>query len=397
MSEQVISPRFRGFIGLTTHPEGCAEAVRKQVSLVKEQCPGQGLGTVLVLGNSTGYGLGSLLTTVFGYGAQALGVCFEREPKEGKTGSPGYYNLCEAHRLAKADGKHLETIIGDAFSDEIKAQVVSALKERFAPVDCIVYSLAAPKRLDPRDGVLYSSTLKPVGKTYTGKSIDLRDHSIGEVTIQPASEEDIAGTVKVMGGEDWERWIDLLQQEGLLAKGCRTVAYSYIGPEVTYPIYRSGTIGKAKEHLEATAKQLNQRLQDHCAGRAWVSVNKALVTQASAAIPVVPLYISLLFEVMKAKGSHEGTIEQTIRLFNDHLRPGNEPQVDDEGRIRLDDWEMAADVQAEVNRRWHAVTTENFRELADLDGYQRDFHQLFGFGFDEIDYAAPTEIDRPLV
>ncbi|TVR44948.1 MAG: trans-2-enoyl-CoA reductase family protein [Planctomycetota bacterium] len=396
MSEQVINPRFRGFIGLTTHPEGCAQSVRQQLKVVQAGCPGSGLGTMLVIGNSTGYGLGSFLTGVFGYGAKALGVCFERPPQNNKTGSPGWYNLCEAQAQARAAGKQVETIVGDAFSDEIKAQVVAALKERFGPVDCIVYSLAAPKRLDPRDGVLYASTLKPVGKTYTGKSIDLRDNSIGEVTIEPASDDDIQGTIKVMGGEDWQRWIELLDEAGLLAKGCRTVAYSYIGPQVTYPIYRSGTIGKAKEHLEATAKTLDQLLQQRCQGHAWVSVNKALVTQASAAIPVVPLYISLLFKVMKAKGSHEGTIEQTVRLFNDHLAPGKEPQLDSEGRIRLDDLEMDANVQADVDHLWQQVNSENFLELADFEGYQRDFHALFGFGLDGIDYSQATEVDRSL-
>ena len=397
MSETVIKPRFRGFLGLTTHPEGCAESVRKQVEVVQQGTPGEGLGNVLVLGSSTGYGLGSLLTSVFGFNAKALSVCFEREPKNGKGGSPGYYNLVEAHRLAKKQGKQLETIIGDAFSSEIKEAVVTALKERFGPVDCIVYSLAAPKRLDPTDGTLYSSTLKPIGDVYTGKSIDLRDNTVGEVTIQPASEEDIASTVKVMGGEDWEMWIDILEREGLLAPGCRTVAYSYIGPEVTYPIYRSGTIGKAKEHLESTAHNLDARLQKLCGGNAWVSVNKALVTQASAAIPVVPLYISLLFKVMKEKGTHEGTIEQIVRLFVDHLTPGKTPTLDDAGRIRLDDWEMAEDVQTAVDKLWEEVSSDNFNSLADFEGYQSDFHALFGFGIDGIDYEAPTELERPLV
>lgn len=396
MSKQVIAPRFRGFIGLTTHPEGCAAAVRRQLQVVRDRCPGSGLGTILVIGSSTGYGLGSLLTGVFGYGAKGLGVCFEREPKDPKTGSPGWYNLAEAQRQASAEGRQLETIVGDAFSNDIKDQTIAALKERFGPIDCVVYSLAAPKRLDPSDGTLYSSVLKPVGQTYTGKSIDLRDYSVGEVSIDPASDEEIAATSKVMGGEDWQMWIERLADAGLLAPGCRTVAYSYIGPEVTYPIYRSGTIGKAKEHLEATAKSLDALLQQRCQGNAWVSVNKALVTQASSAIPVVPLYISLLFKVMKEAGTHEGTIEQAVRLFTDHLAPGQSPTLDAEGRIRLDDLEMDPQVQAAVGKLWEQVNTENITQLADLDGYQSDFQALFGFGLPEVDYSQPTEVDRSL-
>ncbi|TVR11810.1 MAG: trans-2-enoyl-CoA reductase family protein [Planctomycetota bacterium] len=396
MSEQVIAPRFRGFIGLTTHPEGCAASVRRQLQVVRERCPGSGLGTILVIGSSTGYGLGSLLTGVFGYGAKGLGVCFERPPKDPKTGSPGWYNLAEAQVQASAEGRQLETIVGDAFSNEIKEQTITALKERFGPIDCVVYSLAAPKRLDPSNGTLYSSVLKPVGSSYTGKSIDLRDYSIGEVTIDPASEDEILATQKVMGGEDWQIWMERLADVGLLAPGCRTVAYSYIGPEVTYPIYRSGTIGKAKEHLEATAQHLDSVLQKHCQGNAWVSVNKALVTQASSAIPVVPLYISLLFKVMKEKGTHEGTIEQAVRLFNDHLAPDKSPTLDSEGRIRLDDREMDPAVQQAVAELWKQVNSDNLTQLADLDGYQSDFHALFGFGLPEVDYSQATEVDRPV-
>jgi enoyl-[acyl-carrier protein] reductase/trans-2-enoyl-CoA reductase (NAD+) len=396
MSETVIKPRFRGFISLTTHPEGCAANVRSQVDYVKEKLPGEGLGNVLVIGSSTGYGLGSLLSAVWGYGAKALGVCFERPPKDPKPGSAGWYNLAEAHRLAREEGRQLETINGDAFSTEIKAEAIAALKERFGKIDLVVYSLASPKRTDPSDGTTYSSVLKPLAGSYTGKTIDLRSNEITEVTLETGTAEEKAATVKVMGGEDWQMWMDALSDADLLAEGCRTVAYSYIGPKVTDAIYRSGTIGAAKDDLEATARAMNASLQDKLGGNAWVSVNKALVTQASAAIPVVPLYISILFKVMKAKGTHEGTIEQMVRMFAEQIGPGKTPSLDEAGRIRIDDWELADDVQAEVDAVWQTVATDNFESVADFAGYTSDFQGLFGFGIDGIDYDAPTEVDRPL-
>ena len=297
---------------------------------------------------------------------------------------------------AKQAGRRFETINGDAFSTEIKQQVVSALRERFSKVDMIVYSLASPKRTTP-DGVTHSSVLKPIGRSYSGKTIDLRDETIDVATIDPASDEEIAATTTVMGGEDWADWVNLLKDEGLLADGCRSVAYSYIGPDVTHAIYRAGTIGKAKEHLEQTARDLNAALQESCGGNAWVSVNKALVTQASAAIPVVPLYISLLYKVMKNQGTHEGCIEQIVRLFKDHIGPGKEPTLDPEGRIRIDDWEMDIATQSMVEAEWGHVTTENLHEQSDYPGFKREFRQLFGFEVDGIDYEAPTEIVRDLV
>lgn len=392
MPEIVVAPRFRGFICTAAHPDGCAANVAEQIATITASGPGTGLKRVLVLGASTGYGLSSLLTSVFGYGADAVAVSFEKEPTERRTGTAGWYNVAAAIAAAKDAGRSITGINGDAFSHAMRDQVIATLKEQ-GPVDLVVYSLASPKRQDPDSGEVYSSVLKPIGSTYTGKSIDLRDNSIGEVSIEPASDEEIANTVKVMGGEDWQLWIDALAAAGVLADGCRSMAYSYIGPEVTFPIYRSGTIGGAKEHLEATAKTLHEKLAA-TGGGAWVSVNKALVTQASSAIPVVPLYISLLFKVMKAKGTHEGTCEQIVRLFKDHLGPGATPQLDDQGRIRIDDWEMAADVQAAVDEIWPQVTSETFAELADFEGYTADFQRLFGFSVPGIDYEAPTEIQR---
>ena len=396
MAEVVISPRVRGFICLTTHPEGCAANVREQVSYVSEKTPGEGLKNVLVVGSGTGYGLASLLNASFGYNANTLGVCFEKEPSEKRPGTAGWYNLAEAHRLAKEQGKLLETINGDAFSHEIKQQVIAALKERFGKLDMVVYSLASPKRKDPDSDTVWSSVLKPIGETFSGKTIDLREHQVTTASIDPANDDEIANTSKVMGGDDWQLWIDALAEADLLADGFRTVAYSYIGPEVTYPIYRSGTIGNAKEHLESTGKALNERLQSSVNGSAWVSVNKALVTQASSAIPVVPLYIGILYKIMKEKGTHEGCIEQITRLFNDHIGPGATPTLDDASRIRIDDWEMAEDVQAAVKTIWDEINTDNLNELSDYQGYQDDFLKLFGFGRADVDYDAPTEVVRTL-
>jgi enoyl-[acyl-carrier protein] reductase/trans-2-enoyl-CoA reductase (NAD+) len=394
MSEQVVEPKIRGFISLTAHPEGCAMNVRQQVELARTGASGE-LGNALVIGSSTGYGLASFLVTAFGYGASTLGVCFEKEPSDTKTATAGWYNLVEAHRLAEAEGRHVETINGDAFSDEVKREVVRALRDRFGPLDTVVYSLAAPRRRDA-EGTIWNSALKPVGESYSGKAFDLRKHEVIEAaTIEPASEEEIEATRKVMGGEDWRAWVELLLEEGLIADGCRMVAYSYIGPEVTAALYRRGTIGRAKEDLEATASDLNAMLEAH-GGGAWVSINKGVVTQASSAIPGVPLYMSLLFKAMKEREIDEGPIEQIMRLYADYLGPGRTPTLDDEHRIRLDDLEMREDVQREVSERWDLVTTENLYELTDYAGYRRSFEELFGFGVNGVDYTRPTEVNRQL-
>ena len=394
MSLQVIEPRIRGFISLTAHPEGCAVNVREQREVVRAAGITGHIGTALIIGSSTGYGLASALVSCFGYGAKTLGVCFEKEPEESKPGTAGWYNLAEAHRLAREEGRVFETINGDAFSTEVKQRVVEALR-RLGPVDLVIYSLAAPRRKDAT-GTVWNSALKPIGQPYTGKAFDLRGEAVTEASIEAANEDEIASTVKVMGGEDWSDWIELLLGEGLLAPNARTIAYSYIGPELTAAIYRDGTIGHAKEHLEETGHALHARLEAAVGGDAWVSVNKAVVTQASAAIPAVPLYLSVLMKLMKERGTHEGPIEQIVRMFRDHTGPGASPTLDAKGRIRLDDLEMQPDIQAQIAGIWENLTTENFRAQSDYAGYQSDFHRLFGFDVPGVDYTVPTEVNRPL-
>ena len=397
MAEQVVQPRIRGFIATNAHPDGCAENVRAQLAMAQAQLPGAGIGSALVVGSSTGYGLASTLCACFGYGAKTFGVCFERPSTEERSGSAGWYNLAEAHRLAREDGRTLETINGDAFSHEVKRKAIEALRERFGKLDLLVYSLAAPRRQDPDGETVWNSALKPIGEAYSGKAMDMRSEQVVERAIEPASDEEIESTLKVMGGEDWAAWVEALRDADLLADGFRTVAFSYIGPEVTHAIYRSGTIGRAKEHLEATARQLTDLLHDCCDGEARVSVNKAVVTQASAAILAVALYMSILFKVMKANGTHEGPMEQMVRLFRDHLGPGATPIADEEGRIRLDDLELRPEVQAEVAALWERVNTENLDEVSDYAGYRHYFRRLFGFEVEGIDYDAPTEVHRELV
>ncbi len=397
MAKVVINPRIRGFICTTAHPGGCAANVQKQIAVATAGGPGKGLGNVLVVGSSAGYGLASTITALFGYGAKVLSVAFERPGTGEKAGSGGWYNLAEVHRAAKAQGKTIETIIGDAFSAPITAQAIAALQARFGKIDTFIYSLASPKRTDPVTGITHSSVLKPIGPTYTSQTIDLDTDQIKSITIAPANEDEIANTVKVMGGEDWERWIKALAEAELLAPGFRTVAYSYIGPQITYAVYRKGTIGAAKDHLEATALRLSRDLKAAFGGGAWVSVNKGLVTQASSAIPVVPLYTSILYKVMKANGTHEGTIEQIVRLFAEQIGPGKTPQVDEAGRIRIDDREMRAPVQAAVDQIWQTITSENLLDVSDYKSFKQEFRTLFGFEVAGIDYTVPTEVEVPLV
>ncbi|HET6280162.1 MAG TPA: enoyl-ACP reductase FabV [Polyangia bacterium] len=396
MSLQTISARIRGFICLNAHPVGCAENVRAQIDLVSAGAPGRGLNDILVVGGSTGYGLSSLLTAVFGYGARGVAVCLERPAQGEKTASAGWYNLAAAGRMATAAGKSITTINGDAYGDDIKAETVALLKQRGSKLDSIVYSLASPKRVDPRTGVSYTSTLKPLGASYRSKTINLNTDQVISVEISPATEADIEATRKVMGGEDWELWIRALVDAGVIAKQCRTVAYSYVGPELTYPIYRSGTIGKAKEHLEATARALDAELGAGFGGSAYVSVNKGLVTQASSAIPVVPLYISILYKLMKERGTHEGTAAQIKRLFQTHLGPGRTPTLDELGRIRIDDLEMDPEIQRGVLSTWDQISTENLFHLTDYAGFKQEFRSLFGFEVPGVDYAQPVETDVPL-
>lgn len=387
----IIKPKVRGFVCVTAHPEGCAAHVREQIRVVRQRGPLlSGPRKVLVLGASTGYGLATRIVSAFGAGAATLGVFYERPGSPGKPASPGWYNSAAFEREAKAAGLWARSVNGDAFSSEIKAQTVGLIARELGSVDLVVYSLASPRRVDPVTGEVYRSVLKPIGRPYHSKNLDTDRHQVTEVTVDPASEEEILHTCKVMGGEDWQLWMEALRAGGVLAPDATAVAYDYIGPEVTWPVYTNGTIGQAKRHLRQTAERLNSTLGP-TGGRAFISVNKAVVTQASSAIPVVPLYISLLFKVMKEKGLHEDCIQQMDRLFRDFLYAGSRPKVDDEGRLRLDDLEMREDVQRQVAALWDQVSTENLDSLADYQGYREDFLRLFGFGFEEIDYSVPVD------
>lgn len=385
----IIAPKVRGFICTTAHPTGCAAHVQEQIDYVKSQPALEGAPKrVLVIGSSTGYGLSSRIAAAFGGGADTIGIFFEKPGTERKPGSAGWYNSQAFAEKAEAAGLYAKNFNGDAFSHELKQEVIRAIQKDLGQIDMIVYSLASPRRQDPDTGEVYKSCLKPTGDTYTERTLNTDKGEVDMVTIEPASAEDIENTVKVMGGEDWKLWIDALSEAGVLADGFKTVAYSYIGPEVTWPVYTDGTIGRAKEHVEKTASEINA---EHGGQTALVSVNKALVTQASSAIPVVPLYISLLYKIMKEKGTHEGCIEQMHRLFADHYCAENGPTLDDKGRIRIDDWEMADDVQAAVAELWPKVSTENLREMTDFDSYQSEFLKLFGFGLDGVDYESDVE------
>lgn len=386
----IIEPRMRGFICLTAHPEGAAQNVRNQIAYVKSKGKINGAKNVLVIGASTGFGLASRIVSAFGSDAATLGVFFEKGPQPGKTASPGWYNSAAFEREAHAAGLYAKSINGDAFSNEVKQQAIDIIKADMGKIDLVIYSLASPVRTDPKTGVLHRSVLKPIGTTFTNKTVDFHTGKVTQVSIEPANEEDIANTVKVMGGEDWVLWMEALKEAGVLADGALTVAYSYIGPAVTEAVYRKGTIGRAKDHLEATASQISQMLGG-IGGKAYVSVNKALVTQASSAIPVIPLYISLLYKTMKEMGTHEGTIEQIQRLYAQRLYSGGEVPVDESGRIRIDDWELDPKVQDRVAALWEEATTENLSGIGDLDGYRDDFYHLFGFKVEGVDYAADAD------
>jgi len=383
----IIEPRMRGFICLTAHPDGCAQNVKNQIAFVKSKGKIDGSKKVLVIGASTGFGLASRITSAFGSGAGTIGVFFEKPPSEGKTATPGWYNSAAFETEAQKAGLYAKSINGDAFSNEIKQQTIELIKADLGQVDMVIYSLASPVRMHPITGILHRSVLKPIGQTFSNKTVDFHTGVVSQVTIEPANQEDIDNTVVVMGGEDWKMWIDALQIAGVLANGATTIAYSYIGPEVTEAVYRKGTIGRAKDDLEATAFKITDSLKS-INGKAYVSVNKALVTQASSAIPVIPLYISLLYKIMKAEGIHEGCIEQIQRLFEQKLYTGKEIPTDEKGRIRIDDWEMRDDVQERIKTLWEKATSENLTEIGDLTGYKQDFLNLFGFGFEGVDYTA---------
>jgi enoyl-[acyl-carrier protein] reductase/trans-2-enoyl-CoA reductase (NAD+) len=386
----IIVPKTRGFICLTSHPEGCAQNVKNQINYVKSKGSIDGPKKVLVIGASTGFGLASRITSAFGSNAATIGIFFEKPAAPGKPASPGWYNSAAFEQQAHQAGLYAKSINGDAFSNEIKQQTIDLIKADLGQIDLVIYSLASPRRTDPVTGVTYNSTLKPIGQPFTNKTVDFHTGVVSEISIQPANEEDIENTIKVMGGEDWEMWIDALKAENLLAPGATTVAYSYIGPLLTEPVYRKGTIGRAKDHLEATAFTIADKLKD-LGGKAYVSVNKALVTQASSAIPVIPLYISLLYKIMKEEGIHEGCIEQIQRLFQQRLYTPTEIPTDEKGRIRVDDWEMREDVQAKVAELWKQATTESLPAIGDLKGYSTDFFNLFGFEVPGVDYEKEVD------
>jgi len=389
----IIKPKVRGFVCVTAHPTGCSAHIQEQIDHVKAKGPiKQGPRRVLVIGASTGYGLASRITAAFGSGAATLGIFFERPSEEGRPATPGWYNSIAFTRAARAAGLYAGNINGDAFSDDIKRQAIATIaRDMGGPIDLVVYSLASPRRTHPKTGAVHKSVLKPLGAPYTNKTVDTDKGIVSEVTIEPANEAEAADTVAVMGGEDWEMWIQALADAKLLAPGATAVAYSYIGPVHTWPIYKDGTIGRAKVDLERAARAIDARLKAHGHGRAFISVNKALVTQASSAIPVVPLYISILYKVMKAAGTHEGCIEQMQRLFATQLYNGNAPKFDSEGRVRVDDWEMRPEIQDPISALWPKVTTENLAALTDIAGYRTEFLRLFGFGLPGVNYDAEVE------
>lgn len=385
----IIEPRTRGFICTTAHPDGCKQNILNQINYIKSKDPVESGTKVLVIGASTGFGVASRITSAFASKAATIGVFFEKPPSEGRTASAGWYNTAAFEKEAHKEGLYAKSINGDAFSNEIKEKTIELIKADLGQIDLLVYSLASPVRTHPETGERFKSTLKPIGNSYTNKTVDFHTGEVKEITIEPAEGDDIENTITVMGGEDWEMWIAALKENNLLASNFKTVAYSYIGPKLTEPVYRKGTIGMAKDHLEKTAFTITDALKD-INGNAYVSVNKALVTQSSSAIPVIPLYISLLYKIMKEKGLQEGCIEQIYRLFNERLYQSTIP-TDDEQRIRIDDWEMRDDVQAEVSELWQKATTDNLPSIGDLAGYKTEFFNLFGFHFEEVDYDKEAD------
>ncbi len=382
----VVKPKIRGFICTTAHPEGCKAIVGEQIEYVKNKGKISGPQKVLVIGASMGYGLASRISAAYGCGASTIGVIFDKQGSESKPASAGWYNTAAFEEFAHKDSLYAKTINGDAFSREIKEETIALIKKDLGKVDMVVYSLAAPRRTTS-DGTVYSSVLKTTGKEFTNKTIDVKTGAVSEVTISPATEQEIFATVKVMGGEDWKEWIGALKAADAIEDGAVTVAYSYIGPELTHPIYKDGSIGRAKAHLAETAKEITKSISGVSA---YVSVNKALVTQSSSAIPIVPLYISILYKIMKEMGIHEGCIEQMYRMFAEKLYGGS-VVTDEEGLIRMDDWEMRGDVQNKISEIWNNISDDTIGECADLDGYRTDFNRLFGFDAEGVDYEADTD------
>jgi len=391
----VIKPKIRGFICTNAHPVGCAERVQEQINYVKQQGELKDAPkNVLVIGASTGYGLASRITAAFGGGAKTLGIFFEKEGTERKTGSAGWYNTAAFQDAADEAGLWSKNINGDAFSNEIKQKAIETIKADLGKVDCIIYSLASPRRTDPNTGEVYSSTLKPIGSAVTTKNLNTSKREIDEVTVEAASQDDIDNTIKVMGGEDWEMWIDALKEADVLADNFKTTAYTYIGKELTWPIYGHATIGKAKEDLDRATAAIKESTKD-LNGQAYVSSLNAVVTQASSAIPIMPLYISALFKVMKADGTYEGTIEQIHALFSENLY-GENPRFDEGGHLFQNYKELEDDVQARVQAVWDKVDTSSIDELTDYVGYHNEFLRLFGFGIDAVDYEQDVDAVKPI-
>lgn len=387
----IVTPKFRGFICTTSHPAGCEYSVRQQVQYVKKQKKISGAKKVLVIGASTGYGLSSRIAAAFGCGASTIGLFFERPASGNKTASAGWYNSAAFEKFAREEGLYAKSINGDAFSNEIKQQTIELIKKDLGKVDMVIYSIASPRRTHPVTGEVFNSVLKPIGSSSTVKTVDFHTQQVTESTIEPADEEEIRQTVAVMGGEDWDMWVKALKEAEVLEQGAVTIAYSYVGPEMTHAIYRKGTIGRAKDDLEATAIRLTEDNKD-LGLKAYVSINKAVVTQASAAIPVISIYISVLFKVMQDMNIHEGTIEQMYRMLSDRVYSGD-LKLDEKGRICMDDWEMRPEVQAEVARLWAEANNENIREISDIEGYRKEFFRLFGFEFEGVDYSADVDVD----
>lgn len=386
----IVTPKVRGFICTTAHPTGCEENVRRQINYVKQQPRINGAKNVLVIGASTGYGLASRISSAFGCGASTIGIIFDKEASGNRTASAGWYNTAAFEKMAHAEGLYAKTINGDAFSKDIKSKTIELIKKDLGKIDLLIYSIASPRRTN-HEGETFSSVIKPIGNKYENKTIDLSTKMVSKVSVEPATEQEIESTIKVMGGEDWQLWIDALSNADVLAQGFDTIAYSYIGPELTHPIYLNGTIGMAKRDLKATSVNITKQLSSIKAS-AYISVNKGLVTQASAAIPVVPLYISILYKIMKQKGIHEGCIEQIYRLYKDKLYADSRV-LDDEGMLRIDDLEMRSEIQQYINEIWAVIDNNNLNQVADIDGYWHDFYNLFGFGFENVDYEADVDIE----
>lgn len=387
----IVTPKFRGFICTTAHPAGCEYSVRQQVEYVKKQKNVSGAKKVLVIGASTGYGLSSRIAAAFGCGAATIGIFFERPASGNRTASAGWYNSAAFEKMAREEGLYAKSINGDAFSNEIKQQTIELIKKDLGKVDLIIYSLASPRRTHPVTGEVFNSVIKPIGPAYTSKTVDFHTQQVAETTIEPATEDEIRQTVAVMGGEDWYMWIEALKNADVLEDNAMTVAYSYVGPEMTHAVYREGTIGRAKDDLEKTAGKITTDFKESGV-KGYVSINKAVVTQASAAIPVISLYISALFKTMKKMNNHEGCIEQMYRMFSDRLYSGD-LKPDAKGRICMDDLEMLPEVQAEVSCLWAEANNENVKEITDIEGYRKEFFRLFGFEFEAVDYGADVDID----